>query len=255
MPQVEDASWAKSWCHVTSISISRQLWTCGEWLNKFMDPNMHFESWWTQVTYPYKLMDLQCILLSILLHISPSSQPPTCGAPFFFSFLLFSNLISSHPPHQSRDTGSDSSSPHLSLSRTPAAAPHPYGSVPLPPPIPAPTAAEEQRRHTRSVPDPVLQLAGLLLSSPAGPYNIAIPTLLDGSFWRPPTTAYFPPLPLCQALAHRFDSWRWEFEIPRPPLIPGRRASSFSFGTELRWAAFPSIGDGIRRAGDLCSSF
>jgi hypothetical protein len=47
MPQLEDASWAKAWCHATSTSISRQLWTCGEWLNKFMDPEMHFESLWT----------------------------------------------------------------------------------------------------------------------------------------------------------------------------------------------------------------
>jgi hypothetical protein len=30
MSRLEDASCAKSSCHVTSTSISRQLWTCGE---------------------------------------------------------------------------------------------------------------------------------------------------------------------------------------------------------------------------------
>jgi hypothetical protein len=42
MSHLEDAFWAKSSYHVTSISIFGQSWTCGEWLNKFMDPRNAF---------------------------------------------------------------------------------------------------------------------------------------------------------------------------------------------------------------------
>jgi hypothetical protein len=44
MTHLEEAVGAKSSCHDTSRSIYGRLWTCGERLNKFMDPKMHFQS-------------------------------------------------------------------------------------------------------------------------------------------------------------------------------------------------------------------
>jgi hypothetical protein len=47
MPHLNMILGAKSSCYGSSGSIYRQLWIYGELLNKFMDLEMHFQSWWT----------------------------------------------------------------------------------------------------------------------------------------------------------------------------------------------------------------
>jgi hypothetical protein len=39
------------------------FWTYGAYLDKFRDPQMCFQSWWTYLTQRYKLKGLPCILL------------------------------------------------------------------------------------------------------------------------------------------------------------------------------------------------
>lgn len=76
-----------------------QLWTCGERLNKFLDPIIHFRSWWTSVTLPYKLMTSnafyssspakKCLqILTVSIVCLRGKQPPCMRTNFYFNLTI-----------------------------------------------------------------------------------------------------------------------------------------------------------------------